>query len=191
MRRRQAMWGISGLIGGVLLSYTGYRWFRLTSSPDFQYLLSNKKLVETLTDIIIPKTDSPSASESHVHEFVIKMIMECSDSKTQNNFLNGLTNVEKQSQSMFNKSLVNCSMEEKHELMQRLSDSDKHSSVLIGKINKRIFGKSFFMSLKEYTVIGYFTSEQGATQALRYSLVPSKYEGCKPYQPNEKAWATF
>lgn len=191
MRRRQAIWGISGLIGGALLSYTGYRWFRLTSSPDFQYLLSNKKLVATFTDIIIPKTDSPSASESHVHEFVIKMIMECSDSKTQNNFLDGLANVEKQSQLMFNKSLQDCSIDEKHVLMQRLADQDRYSSVLIGKINKRIFGKSFFTSLKEYTVIGYFTSEQGATQALRYSLVPSAYEACKSYQPNEKAWATF
>ncbi len=191
MKRRQAILSISGLIGGALLSYTGYRWFRLTSSPDFQYLLSNKKLVATLTDIIIPKTDSPSASESHVHEFVIKMIMECSDSKTQNNFLDGLANVEKESQLMFNKSLQDCSIDEKHVLIQRLADQDKYSSVLIGKINKRIFGKSFFMSLKEYTVIGYFTSEQGATQALRYSLVPSAYETCKSYQPNEKAWATF
>ncbi|HRN58498.1 MAG TPA: gluconate 2-dehydrogenase subunit 3 family protein [Agriterribacter sp.] len=44
--------------------------------------------------------------------------------------------------------------------------------------------------MKELTLLGYFTSEIGATQALRYIAVPGKYEGCVPYTKGDRAWAT-
>jgi hypothetical protein len=44
--------------------------------------------------------------------------------------------------------------------------------------------------LKELTLLGFFTSEVGATQALRYLPVPGKYDGNVPYKKGDKAWAT-
>ena len=44
--------------------------------------------------------------------------------------------------------------------------------------------------MKELTLLGFFTSEIGATKALRYVAVPGKYEGCIPYNKGDKAWAT-
>jgi hypothetical protein len=44
--------------------------------------------------------------------------------------------------------------------------------------------------MKQLTLLGYFTSEIGATQTLRYVAVPGKYEGCIPYKKGDKAWAT-
>jgi hypothetical protein len=44
--------------------------------------------------------------------------------------------------------------------------------------------------LKELTLTGFFTSEVGATKALRYVAVPGKFEGSVPYTKGEKAWAT-
>jgi hypothetical protein len=44
--------------------------------------------------------------------------------------------------------------------------------------------------IKELTLWGYFSSEPGATIALRYSAVPGRYEGCVPYTAGDKAWAT-
>ena len=43
--------------------------------------------------------------------------------------------------------------------------------------------------LKDLTVLGYFTSEIGATQALNYVEVPGKFDACIPYTPGEKAYA--
>jgi hypothetical protein len=48
----------------------------------------------------------------------------------------------------------------------------------------------YFRMMKELTLWGYFTSEIGATKALRYVAVPGKYEGCIPYKTGDKAWAT-
>jgi hypothetical protein len=47
----------------------------------------------------------------------------------------------------------------------------------------------YFAMLKQLTLLGYFTSEIGATQALRYVAVPGKYEGCVPYKKGDRAWA--
>jgi hypothetical protein len=42
----------------------------------------------------------------------------------------------------------------------------------------------------ELTCLGYYTSEIGATKALKYVHIPGKYEACIPLQPGQKAWAT-
>jgi hypothetical protein len=42
--------------------------------------------------------------------------------------------------------------------------------------------------LKELTILGYFSSEIGATQALRYAEVPGAYDGNAPYVRGQRAW---
>jgi hypothetical protein len=191
MNRRKALVGISLFTGGALASFVGFKWLKFNTSPSFDDLVKSKKLLASLADCILPKTDSPSASECMVHEFIIKMIVESTDVHTQNNFITGLVEVEEYSSSAFNKSFSDCSNIEKKQTMSYFFEKDKKHSGILGKIQKKIVGKSFFTVLKEYTVIGYFTSEQGATQALRYSLVPSKYNACLPYVTGEKSWATY
>ena len=44
--------------------------------------------------------------------------------------------------------------------------------------------------MKELTLLGFFTSEVGATKALRYVAVPTKFEGCVEYKKGDRAWAT-
>ena len=48
----------------------------------------------------------------------------------------------------------------------------------------------YFLMLKQLTILGYFTSETGASQALNYIAVPGKYDGSYPYKKGDKAWAT-
>jgi hypothetical protein len=38
-------------------------------------------------------------------------------------------------------------------------------------------------------LLGYFTSEQGATKALRYDPVPGTYRGSVPLAAGDRAWA--
>ncbi len=51
------------------------------------------------------------------------------------------------------------------------------------------YDESFFRILKDYTLVGYFLSETGATQALAYERVPGGFQGDLPLKPNQKAWA--
>lgn len=51
-------------------------------------------------------------------------------------------------------------------------------------------GPQFFLILKELTMVGYFTSEYGATQILRYQEIPGVYQACIPFEDVGKTWAT-
>ncbi|MBW3553420.1 MAG: gluconate 2-dehydrogenase subunit 3 family protein [Gemmatimonadetes bacterium] len=49
--------------------------------------------------------------------------------------------------------------------------------------------RPFFRTMKELTVVGYYTSEPGATVELRHEAVPGRYEGCVPLAQIGRAWA--
>ena len=48
----------------------------------------------------------------------------------------------------------------------------------------------YFSLMKQLTLLGFFTSEIGATKALRYVAVPGRFDGCVDYKKGDKAWAT-
>ncbi|MGI9181194.1 MAG: gluconate 2-dehydrogenase subunit 3 family protein [Longimicrobiaceae bacterium] len=47
----------------------------------------------------------------------------------------------------------------------------------------------FFRTMKELTIVGYYTSEVGATQELRHEPTPGRYEGCVPFNEIGRAGA--
>jgi hypothetical protein len=50
--------------------------------------------------------------------------------------------------------------------------------------------KPFIVELKELTLLGFFTSEPGATKVLQYNQVPGPYKGCVPVGEVGRTWAT-
>src|ERR1700676_5385930 len=66
-----------------------------------------------------------------------------------------------------------------------VTDSPGAKDAKIGELMHTIVRDCFNKSDKDI-----FTSEPGATKALRYIAVPGKYEGCIPYKKGDKAWAT-
>jgi hypothetical protein len=47
----------------------------------------------------------------------------------------------------------------------------------------------YFRMMKELTMLGYFTSEIGMTQAQRYQETPGRWDPCLPYRAGETSWA--
>jgi hypothetical protein len=47
----------------------------------------------------------------------------------------------------------------------------------------------YFRMMKELALLGYFTSEIGYTQAMRYVESPGRFDPCVPYTKGETAWA--
>lgn len=48
---------------------------------------------------------------------------------------------------------------------------------------------SFFRMLKELTLVGYYTSEVGASEELRFVQVPGRWEACIPFEEVGRTWA--
>jgi len=43
--------------------------------------------------------------------------------------------------------------------------------------------------IKQLTLLGFFTSKQGATLAMRHVSVPGRYDGALPYKKGDKAYS--
>ncbi len=190
MKRRTAIRRLSLLVGGAAVSFTGIKVFQLYKHPNFQILDENRVLLSELAETIIPKTDSPGASEAGVGAFIAKMIRDCTPKNSQNNFIEGLEALAAYSQSKFSRSFRDCSPRERTATLSHFEERGRPYPGTVGKIQHQIAGDSFFTTLKKYTVIGYCTSMQGATMALQYDYIPGKYIGSVPIKPGQRAWAT-
>jgi hypothetical protein len=100
--------------------------------------------------------------------------------------MEGLKKLDDASKKKSGKAFLESAPEQKHDLLVDLDKEMKDYQ----KSKKEKDPNHYFRMVKELTLLGFFTSEVGATKALRYVAVPGKYEGCIPYKKGDKAWAT-
>ncbi len=114
------------------------------------------------------------------------MVRDCYTPENQKIFLEGLTKLEEASNKKFGKKFQELSAEDKTSL---LSDIDKEAKDY--KANKKEEDpEHYFSMIKQLTMLGFFSSELGATKALRYVKIPGRYDGNLAYKKGDKAWAT-
>ena len=190
MKRRKAIGRILLAGGGTVAAYSGYKWYDLKKTPDLTYLEERRKLIEHLAKKIIPATETPGVKEAHVQDYIILMIKDCTDIKSQNKFIGGLKDLEHYCASVYERPFGKCTENEKQQVLKYIEKKGRNFRGIIGKAQNRFLGKSFFNTLKEYTAGGYCSSEIGATKGLAYVHIPGKFLGCIPMQPGQKSWAT-
>jgi len=190
MNRRKAIGRIILIGGGSLATYAGYKFWDWNKNPDIFFLDQHKNLIAALAETIIPTTDSPGAKEAGVADFIIIMLRDCTEKISQNRFIDGLKELKSYTSSSFNKTYEQCTDQEKEHVLRYFEEMGKHSKGIVGKVENKFFGESFFETLKILTVKGYCTSEAGATKGLAYLHIPGKFVGCMSIQPGQHAWAT-
>jgi hypothetical protein len=189
MNRRKAIAGLIAGGAGIVTAVGGYKWYQVIRKPEVEFIVKNSELIAALADIILPETDTPGARSVGAHLYVVTILTDCTDRKTQNNFINGLKDVESRSSARFGKPFEKLSLAEKTDIVSAAEKDSMTSSGILNKIKSRLLGKSFFSVLKEYTVEGYCLSKTGATQVLAYVAVPGIYSGCEPLKPGQNSWA--
>ena len=68
-----------------------------------------------------------------------------------------------------------------------LNDLDREQKLYTAK-KKNSDPVHYFRVMKELTILGYFSSEIGSTQALRFIEVPGSFNGSAPYKKGDRAW---
>jgi hypothetical protein len=180
---------IAGIGGGIFLS--GYKWYSWTKSPDISWLEKQRELVTALAETIIPATpDSPGAAATGTGDFIITMVRDCTSRMTVNKFIDGLKELDHYSREHYSDAYEKIDTASQEVVLKLFEEEGKPFNNLVGKVQDRFLGKPFFSTLKEYTVMGYCTSEGGATKGLDYLYIPGHYQGCIPLKPGQKAWAT-
>lgn len=126
---------------------------------------STSDTLAELVDLIIPKTDTPGGKEIGLHNFVIKMIKDCSDEQQQAEFEEGMSKFNSVFKDQNHKEWLSASSEERTSFLNRLNGKDEQLSEL----------HSFFSIIKRLTVRGYTNSKFFMTEVIPYELVPARY----------------
>jgi len=143
--------------------------------------------VAEIAERIIPKTETPGAKDVGVPEFIDLMLKDCYPKLEQDIFTKGLDLLNQQAEEDFGNSFVECSEEEQYQLLSPLNKFVAKEAKKPRFIEQ---DKIFFSIMKELTLLGYFTSEVGASEVLQYNPVPSKFNGCVPWEEIGTPWAT-
>ena len=190
MNRKKAILSIFVLGGGAVASYSGYWFYNINKTPDFQFLEAHMPLIADLAETIIPRTNSPGAKDVKAEEIIISLIKNGGSRKIQNNFIEGLKDTDQVSMSRYQKLFIDLDLPQQKTVVEHLRDKGKNFLGILGIPRNKVLGKSFFDILKYYSTVAYCTSLQGTTETLAYDCVPGRYNGCVPLGHNQKSWAT-
>ncbi len=139
-------------------------------------------LVATIADHILPETDTPGARAVGVHRFIDAMLAECYPVEERERFLAGLADVDARARRTCGRAFLQCATTEQRALLVHL---DREAFATTPSPDEA----PFFRTMKELTLVGYYTSEIGATRELRHVPVPGRFDGCVPLAEIGRAWA--
>lgn len=145
-------------------------------------------IVAQVSEIIIPRTDTPGAKDAGVPAFVDQMLKEVYSGEDQKWFTDGLTAFNEDAKAAYDEDFAGLDEEDQTSFVKKVHDEAVEAANTTNPEPRR----PFILMMKELTMLGFFTSEAGATQVLQYDAVPGAYKGCIPLSEagTGKTWAT-
>lgn len=189
MNRREALSRVAWIMGGTVIGANLFlEGCTRPASKDVESLFKDEQIdyLGDIAETILPQTATPGAKEAGVGAFIPVMVRDCYTKEDQKTFLEGLSKLEESSQSKFGKKFQELTKEDRTALLTEIDKEAKEYAA-----NKKSEDPAHYFSMvKQLTLLGFFTSELGATKAMRYVLIPGRYDGNVPYKKGDKAWAT-
>src|SRR5438128_1136731 len=184
--RREAIRRVSALLGGIafvggsrlVTACENVQRHATTTGGVGTFSAQDVALLDEVAETILPETKTPGAKAAHVGAFMALMVTDTYEDREQQIFRAGMRQLE---QAAF----MAAKPAERLALLERLDREQK--AYMDGKADDA--PAHYFRLMKELTLLGYFTSEIGCTQAQRYRERPGRFDPCVPYTPGETAWA--
>ncbi len=182
--RREAILRVTALLGGVALVggnalLSGCRTPRAPGAAGpIAFTAADVALLDEVAETILPETKTPGAKAAKVGAFMTVMVTDCYDERDQRIFRDGMRQLEAAAFMSLTpdarlKLVESLDREQKAYMSSKAADAPAH----------------YFRMIKELTLLGYFTSEIGYTQAQRYVESPGRFDPCVPHKAGERAWA--
>ena len=183
MDRREAVKYISFMMGGAMIGGTAII-SGCKTSVKVEEMFSPEEiaLLDEVGDTIIPDTDTPGAKATAIGAFMALMVKDTYTPEDQVVFKDGILQIQALANEQFGANFEAITAEDKHTLLSALNDQIMDENLPKESIPQ------YFRMMKQLTLLGYFTSEIGATQARRYTAVAGKYDPCIEYQKGDRAW---
>jgi gluconate 2-dehydrogenase gamma chain len=165
--RRSLLRGAILLVGGSLAGISGVA---LAASPDARFFSAAEyAILAEVAEIIIPRTDTPGAKDAGVPEALDSLMANWASASRKAEF----------------RALI-----QDFAAAGVLSGPTPRADVVRRIDAERLFaGEPIYRRFKELVLTLYYLSEAGATQELRYELVPGKWEPATVIGTDTRAWA--
>ncbi len=185
--RREAVQRVAAILGGTLVGGSALWTGRVHARPAGPALLQQQDaaFLDEVGETIIPTTGTPGAKAAGVGAFMVVMVTDCYDERDQRVFHDGIRAIDERARHAFSAGFLEASPAQRTELIT-LIDREARDYM-----NQRRSGEPahYFRMMKELTLLGYFTSEIGSTQALRFAPIPGRFDPCLDYHPGDRSWA--
>lgn len=173
-------------------------WVPLFLSPE------EKHMVTHLVDIILPASDTPGALDVNVPQFIDLMYNDIENEENQDIFKKGASFFTEKFRSQFASEAIEGDKNQFETLLEshfNISDEETEAVLKEQKLPIEEIADSqmenytlykFLLSVKEYTLFGYFTSEKVGEDVLNYDPVPGVFIGCTTVDEattNGRAWS--
>ncbi len=181
MKRRKALRNTTLLIGSALAlpTLSGLWQSCQTSGEAKEGLLNTDEfdLISQLSETIIPKTYTPGAIEAGVPEFIDLILTDVSTQEEVDNFKSILQVFDDNCEAMTGQSFSAGSGENRESFLSAIEE---------GQSTIEEISITFYQTVKHFTLLAYFSSEAGMTQALNYQPLPGGYDPCARIDPGER-----
>jgi hypothetical protein len=202
MNRREALIRVAGLMGGTLSASTllaihnglaagnGDAFSSAAVTDPSALSASQRDLVSGVVDVMIPRTDTPGAIDVGVTGFIDLMLKDVYTQVDRDRYLAGLADFDAAASSAHGQTFLALEPPQRIALVREFHDAamaEEHRA----RSAHADLQRPFILMTKELTLLGFFTSQAGATQVLQYEAVPGSYHGCLPLEQagNGKTWA--
>jgi gluconate 2-dehydrogenase gamma chain len=194
MDRREALKRTAWIMGGVVSAPAILGVLKgCTAKPTIDWkpvFLTEDEgvIVSQVAEIIIPKTETPGAKDVGVPSFIDVMLKDCYKEEDQKRFRDGLKAFSEGAESQHGEPFAELEEADQYAYTKKVHDE----AVATEQTTQPAPPRPFILMMKELTMLGFFTSEVGATQVLQYEAVPGSYKGCIPLEEagNGKTWAS-
>ena len=178
MNRRDALKATTTTLGALLLATNGVlaacdRTPRRAASGVLD--AGEQDLAEEMADTLLPTTPgSPGAKAAGAGAVMNLLLTDCYPKEQQTLLVDGLRNFADGAGRKF----ATKPRAEREALLRDISAKGKAAAP----------NPHWFPLFRELALRSYFGTEVGMTKALRYTLVPGRWNGCVPLQPGQPAW---
>ena len=183
MDRRKALQLSAAVFGGALVGaeafLSGCAGEGTSENPLFS--ARDVAVMDEIGETILPESaQSPGAKAAHIGAFMQTMVSDCYSPEEQAVFTLGLKEIDSLAQEKYASGFLQLQPPQRQELLGELDQAARQAPDQDPP--------HYFTMMKQLAIWGYFTSEPGATIALRYNPIPGGYRGCVDYEKGGKAW---
>jgi gluconate 2-dehydrogenase gamma chain len=133
-------------------------------------------LVTAVAERIIPRTDTPGATEADVTGFVDMLLADWYKDEDRDRFLRGLAAMEAEAVAMGGKPFAEAAPSTQDALLTRWDSSESGPETATAN----------FKRMKSLTIYGFFTSEIAVREVTKPVIFHPAFEGCVPFPAGAK-----